>query len=110
MRADWTRPNQEIANYLASFGRFGIPFNAIYGPDAPDGIALPELLTQDIVQSTAARSGKSPARVATGPLVAGSGSCWRKRQSTTQKTRQKLGFGPAHAHLRIRMELRSEPP
>ncbi|MEX2201810.1 MAG: protein-disulfide reductase DsbD domain-containing protein [Dongiaceae bacterium] len=44
MRADWTRPNEAIAQYLATFGRYGIPFNVIYGPGAPDGIALPELL------------------------------------------------------------------
>lgn len=56
MRADWTRPNQEITNYLASFGRYGIPFNAVYGPDAPQGIALPELLTSDIVVQVAVKS------------------------------------------------------
>ena len=49
MQADWTRPNIEISNYLASFGRYGIPFNAVYGPGAPNGIALPELLSQQIV-------------------------------------------------------------
>jgi suppressor for copper-sensitivity B len=57
MRADWTRPNAEIARYLASFGRFGIPFNAIYGPKAPQGIALPELLTSALVLEAAAKSG-----------------------------------------------------
>jgi suppressor for copper-sensitivity B len=31
---------------LRQFGRYGIPFNVIYGPGAPDGIALPELLTK----------------------------------------------------------------
>ncbi|HLO77012.1 MAG TPA: thioredoxin family protein, partial [Magnetospirillum sp.] len=46
MRADWTRPDDGIARYLASFDRFGIPFNAVYGPGAPDGIALSELLTE----------------------------------------------------------------
>jgi suppressor for copper-sensitivity B len=45
MRADWTRPSDAIAAYLASFGRYGIPFNAVYGPGAPEGIALPELLS-----------------------------------------------------------------
>jgi suppressor for copper-sensitivity B len=45
MVADWTRPSDAIAGYLASFGRYGIPFNAVYGPGAPTGIALPELLT-----------------------------------------------------------------
>jgi len=50
MRADWTRPNDAITRYLASFGRYGIPFNAVYGPGAPQGIALPEVLTKDAVQ------------------------------------------------------------
>lgn len=49
MTADWTRPSDEIAAYLASFGRYGIPFNVIYGPHAPDGIALPVILTSNIV-------------------------------------------------------------
>lgn len=49
MQGDWTRPNDEIASYLASFGRYGIPFNAVYGPRAPEGYALPELLTPEIV-------------------------------------------------------------
>jgi suppressor for copper-sensitivity B len=49
LRADWTRPDPAISDYLASFGRYGIPFNAVYGPGAPAGIALPELLTADAV-------------------------------------------------------------
>lgn len=53
MRADWTRPNPAIASYLASFGRYGIPFNAVYGPQAPNGVALPELLTSDLVIAAA---------------------------------------------------------
>ncbi|MEQ8707867.1 MAG: protein-disulfide reductase DsbD family protein [Rhodospirillales bacterium] len=49
MRADWTRPSDDIAAYLAGFGRYGIPFNVIYGPGMPDGYVLPELLTADRV-------------------------------------------------------------
>ena len=49
MKADWTRPSQEIADYLASFGRYGIPFNAVYGPRAPGGVVLPEILLTDTV-------------------------------------------------------------
>jgi len=49
MRADWTKPSKKIANYLASFNRFGIPFNVIYGPDSPSGIVLPELLSKGAV-------------------------------------------------------------
>ena len=49
MRADWTMPNDEIAKYLGSFGHFGIPFNVVYGPEKPDGIVLPELLTNAVL-------------------------------------------------------------
>ena len=49
LKADWTRPDPAIQQYLASFGRYGIPFNAVYGPGAPAGIALPELLTEGAV-------------------------------------------------------------
>ncbi len=45
IRADWTRPNPIISDYLAAYGRYGIPFNIVYGPGAPAGILLPELLT-----------------------------------------------------------------
>ena len=50
MRADWTRPSDLISAYLRSFGRYGIPFNAVYGPGAPNGLPLPEILTQGIVE------------------------------------------------------------
>jgi suppressor for copper-sensitivity B len=49
VRADWTNPDPVISDYLASFGRYGIPFNVVYGPGAPDGVPLPELLTQQAV-------------------------------------------------------------
>lgn len=49
MKADWTKPDDDIARYLASFGRYGIPFNVVYGPAAPDGILLPELLNESAV-------------------------------------------------------------
>jgi suppressor for copper-sensitivity B len=49
MRGDWTLPSDAISAYLAGFGRYGIPFNAVYGPGAPEGLALPEILTRDAV-------------------------------------------------------------
>ena len=49
MRADWTQPDDAISAYLASFQRYGIPFNAVYGPALPDGFVLPELLTKQAV-------------------------------------------------------------
>ena len=62
MRADWTRPDPAIARYLQGFGRYGIPFNAVFGPAAPNGIVLPELLTTDGV--LAALADASGARTA----------------------------------------------
>ena len=49
LRGDWTLPSDDISAYLASFGRYGIPFNVVYGPGAPQGIALPELLSEKAV-------------------------------------------------------------
>jgi suppressor for copper-sensitivity B len=57
MLADWTQPSDEISRYLASFGRYGIPFNAVYGPKAPTGIALPELLGVATVLEALAAAG-----------------------------------------------------
>ena len=59
MRADWTRPSDAIARYLASFGRFGIPFNVVYGPDAPRGVVLPELLTHSAVIRAVGTAGRT---------------------------------------------------
>ena len=67
MRADWTRPNDEIARYLASFGRYGIPFNVVYGPGAPAGIPLPELLTTDVVLSALDKAQGGKTRAAANP-------------------------------------------
>lgn len=49
LQADWTQRDDSILSYLTSHGRYGIPFNVIYGPGAPDGIVLPELLTRRAV-------------------------------------------------------------
>ncbi len=50
MRGDWTRPDPALTRYLESFGRYGIPFNAVYGPGRPHGELLPELLTSGAVE------------------------------------------------------------
>ncbi len=47
MRGDWTLPDDQIAAFLAGFQRYGVPFNAVYGPGAKDGIVLSEILDQD---------------------------------------------------------------
>ncbi|WP_414447101.1 protein-disulfide reductase DsbD family protein [Burkholderia sp. 22PA0099] len=45
MRADWSHADPGIARYVESFGRAGIPLDVVYGPGAPNGRALPELLS-----------------------------------------------------------------
>lgn len=62
MQADWTRPDPEITRYLASFGRYGIPFNSVYGEGAPKGVALPELLSEQVVLD--GMKSAAPARLA----------------------------------------------
>ncbi len=56
MRGDWTRPSDEISDYLAGFGRYGIPFNAVYGPGTPEGLPLPELLSVEAVLEALAQA------------------------------------------------------
>lgn len=48
MKADWTNRNDEIGDYLASFGRYGIPFYVLYRPGAPPKV-FSELLSKDAV-------------------------------------------------------------
>ena len=45
----------------ASFGRYGIPFDVVYGPGAPDGVTLPELLTEDAVLTALNQAAGKPA-------------------------------------------------
>ncbi|MFD2262010.1 protein-disulfide reductase DsbD family protein [Lacibacterium aquatile] len=56
LKADWTRPDPAISAFLAQHGRYGIPFNIVYGPGAPGGITLPELLTEGAVIDALSRA------------------------------------------------------
>lgn len=59
IRADWTNQDEKIAEYLARFDRFGIPFNIVYGPAAPQGLILPELLSAtDVLEALSKASGE----------------------------------------------------
>jgi len=46
IRADWTRPNKKINTFLKKYNRFGIPFNAFFSKNFPNGILLSELLSE----------------------------------------------------------------
>ncbi|PKH03642.1 cytochrome C biogenesis protein [Psychromonas sp. MB-3u-54] len=49
MKGDWTQPSDRITTYLKSHQRFGVPLNVVYGPNAPQGLTLPVLLSSDQV-------------------------------------------------------------
>ncbi|GLT14774.1 protein-disulfide reductase DsbD family protein [Vibrio algivorus] len=58
MQGDWTVPNPQVSEYLQSYNRFGVPFNIVYGPQAPRGIALPVIYSSDdVMQALAQASG-----------------------------------------------------
>ncbi|WP_439126489.1 protein-disulfide reductase DsbD family protein [Photobacterium sanguinicancri] len=60
MRGDWTTPSDYVTGFLQSYGRFGVPFNIVYGPNAPEGIALPVILTSaDVMGAITEAEGKS---------------------------------------------------
>jgi suppressor for copper-sensitivity B len=49
MQANWTSPDSQVAELLHKYGRYGIPFTIVFGPGAPQGVILPELLTPALV-------------------------------------------------------------
>ncbi|GAB1145588.1 protein-disulfide reductase DsbD domain-containing protein [Shewanella algae] len=56
MRGDWTKPSEEITAYLKANGRFGVPFNQVYGPGTPAGKPLPVILSSDGVLAALAEA------------------------------------------------------
>jgi suppressor for copper-sensitivity B len=60
MQADWTNPDPVISAFLQKYGRYGIPFNAVFGPGTPQGLVLPELLSTKAVMEAIDKASKSP--------------------------------------------------
>lgn len=46
LRADITKPNEKIMEYMKGKNRFAIPFNAVYGKAQPQGLLANELLSK----------------------------------------------------------------
>ncbi len=46
MRADFTKRNRDVLSFINRQGRYAIPFNAVYGPNAKNGLLTNELLTK----------------------------------------------------------------
>ncbi len=59
MEGDWTTPNSKVTEYLQSNGRYGVPFNIVYGPEYPQGIPLPVILDSETVMEAMRIAGGS---------------------------------------------------
>ncbi len=46
LKADITSPDQDIINFMKKHNRVAIPFNAVYGPNAQNGLLTSELLSK----------------------------------------------------------------
>ena len=42
---DWTHYNPEVLNFMERYGRRGLPFYIVFSPRIPDGIVLPEIIS-----------------------------------------------------------------
>lgn len=46
LRADITKPDSDVMKFLAKHNRYAIPFNAVYGPNAKNGLLASEFLNK----------------------------------------------------------------
>ena len=46
INVDWTNYNEEILQFMERYGRVGIPFSIIFSPNIPEGMVLPEIMTE----------------------------------------------------------------
>jgi suppressor for copper-sensitivity B len=46
LKADITSPDQDIINFMKKHNRVAIPFNAVYGPNAKNGLLTSEFLSK----------------------------------------------------------------
>ena len=49
LKGDWTDHNQEIADFLKSYNRYGIPFYVLYSKDLEKPFVFPELISKNMV-------------------------------------------------------------
>jgi len=49
LKADWTRRDEVITDWLLRFGRAGVPFYLVLPPGGGDPIPLPEVITPGLV-------------------------------------------------------------
>jgi suppressor for copper-sensitivity B len=56
LQADWTQRDANISAFMEKYGRYGIPFDIVYGSAAPEGIPLPELLSKKAILDAVAEA------------------------------------------------------
>jgi thiol:disulfide interchange protein DsbD len=59
LKADWTQPNDAIAQTLTALGRSGVPAYVLYTPGQSEPQLLPEVLTPGIVTDALAKLPKT---------------------------------------------------
>lgn len=59
VRVDWTNYNQDILNFMAKYGRKGLPFYVLYTPLLRDGLVMPEIFSaqdfENIIRNSSLR-------------------------------------------------------
>ncbi len=58
MRADITKPDKDVMDFINSYGRYAIPFNMVFGPNAKGGILMSELLNKEDFIKTIKKASK----------------------------------------------------
>jgi len=46
IEVDWTNYSIEILNFMERFGRKGVPFYILFSPNIPEGMVLPEIMSE----------------------------------------------------------------
>ena len=46
IEVDWTNYSTEILNFMERFGRKGVPFYILFSPNIPEGMVLPEIMSE----------------------------------------------------------------
>lgn len=46
IEVDWTSYDEEVLQFMEKYGRKGLPFNVVFSPMIPDGMVLPEVLSE----------------------------------------------------------------
>ena len=56
LKGDWTQRDARITDYLARFGRNGVPLYVLYPAGGGEPEVLPQLLTPDVVDAALTRA------------------------------------------------------